>query len=142
MVNPDLFIKFVIKNHIKLNDWCKDSIFETYCRDVCRREDVYTAMERQIKIMTKWAEENNEHWTDFFVKVPPGLAYKWILNGKLSPWILLNSKSAEKSLFARLSDEQLMHISEFINFDYWRVRIKQDKDDADFIKKILEENGV
>lgn len=141
MINPELFIRFVINNHIKLDDWCKDSVYEEYVRVVCRREDVNTAMERQVKLITKWAEENNEEWVEFFSKIAPGLAYKWILSGRISPWILLND-SAEKKLFSRLSDEQLMHIAEFINFEYWRIRMKHDGEDATFVQKILEESGL
>lgn len=142
MVNPAQFIPFVIKKHIKLDDWCKDSIYEEYVRDICRREDVNSAMERQIKIMANWAEENNEDWTVFFEKVSPGVAYKLIITGKLSPWILLSSKSAETHLFPRFSDEQLMHIADFINFDYWRSKLIHGADDALFVKKILEDNGL
>lgn len=142
MVNQAQFIPFVIKKHIKLDDWCKDSVYEEYARDVCRREDVNVSMERQITLMAEWAEENNEDWTLFFEKVPPGMAYKWIITGRLSPWVLLNSKSAEEHLFPRFSDEQLLHIADFINFDYWRAKMIQDEDDTRFVKKLLEDNGL
>ena len=142
MVNPELFIEFVIKNHIKLDDWCKDSVYAEYVKDVCRREDVNTAMERQVMLMTKWGEENNENWNEFFNKIEPGIAYKWIMAGRLSPWLLLNSKSAEKNLFPRFSDEQLLHIANFLNMDYWRVRMKCDEEDTKFVKSILEECGL
>ena len=142
MVNPSQFIPFVIKKHIKLDNWCKDSIYEEYVRDVCRREDVNVAMERQIKLMAAWAKENDEEWILFFEKVPPGLAYKMIITGRLSPWVLLNSKSSEKHLFPRFSDEQLLHIADFINFDYWRIKMIQDEDDTRFVKALLEDNGL
>ena len=142
MVNPELFIRFVIKNHIKLDDWCKDSVYAEYVKDVCRREDVNTAMERQIKMITKWADETNEDWRDFFSKVEPGTAYKWIMAGRLSPWLLLNSKSAEKNLFPRFSDEQLAHIVNFFNMDYWKVRMAHDEEDTKFVKNILEDCGL
>lgn len=139
MVNPEQFIPFVIKKHIRLDDWCKDSVYEEYVRTVCRREDIATALERQIKIMTEWAEENDEEWCDYFKKIEPGIAYKMIVTGRLSPWILLNSDSVEQYLFPRFSDEQFMHITEFINLDYWRVKMKQEEDDTLYIKQLLKE---
>lgn len=139
MVNPEQFIPFVIKKHIRLDDWCKDSVYEEYVRTVCRREDIGTALERQIKIMTEWAEENDEEWCDYFKKIEPGIAYKMIVTGRISPWVLLNSDSVEQYLFPRFSDEQLLHIADFINFDYWRVKMKQEEDDTIYIKQLLKE---
>lgn len=142
MVNHAQFIPFVIKNHIRLDDWCKDSVYEEYVRTVCRREDVYTAMERQIKIMADWAEENDDDWTEYFKKVTPGTAYKLITSGRLSPWLLLNSKEVEQYLFPRLSDEQFVHIADFINFDFWRVKMKNEEDNTLFVKSLLEKYGI
>ena len=142
MVNPTQFIPFVIKKHIKLDDWCKDSIYEEYVRDICRREDVNVAMERQIKQNDKEAQYKNEELTKCFEKLPQGMTYKMITTGKLSPWILLTSKSSETHLFPRFSDEQLLHIADFINFDYWRIKLIQDEEDTLFVKKILEDNGL
>ena len=142
MVNPEQFIPFVIKKHIRLDDWCKDSVYEEYTRNVCRREDINTALERQIKIMTEWAEENNEEWNDYFKKIEPGIAYKMILTGRLSPWMLLNSDSVEQHLFPRFSDEQFLHITEFINLDYWRVKMNQEEDDTAYVKKLLKEHKL
>jgi len=139
MVNQSQFIPFVIKNHIKLDDWCKDSIYEEYTRTVCRREDVYTAMERQVKIMTDWADENGEEWFDYFKKIPPGTAYKMITSGRLSPWLLLNSNLVETELFPRLSDEQFVHIADFINFDYWRIKMKNEEEDLAFVTEFIKE---
>ncbi len=142
MVNQSQFIPFVIKKHIRLDDWCKDSVYEEYVRTVCRREDVHTAMERQVKIMMDWAEENDKDWTDYFKNVTPGTAYKMITSGRLSPWILLNSKEVEQSLFPRMSDEQFAHIADFINFDYWNIKMKNEEDDTAFVKSLLEEYKI
>lgn len=138
MVNWQQFIPFVIKNNIKLDHWCRDSIYEKYVHDVCRKEDVYTAMERQIKIMEDWARDNNDDWTEFFKKIQPGLAIKLIRTGKLSPWIILNSKTVEEFLFPRMTDEQFQIIMDFINWDVWRVKMVNDKEDTAFVKDLLE----
>jgi len=142
MVNPDQFIPFVIKNHIRLDDWCKDSIFEEYVRKICRKEDVNTALERQIKIMMKWAENNDENWVDYFKNIDIGIAYKLITTGHLSPWLLLNSDEVEKNLFTRFSDEQFMHVADFINFDFWKIKMAHESDDTLFVKSVIEDIGI
>ena len=142
IVNWQQFIPFVIKNNIKLDHWCRDSIYEKYAHDVCRKEDVNTAMERQIKIMEDWARENNDDWIEFFKKVHPGLVIKLTRTGKLSPWIILNSKTAEENLFPRMSDEQFKIMTDFINVDYWRIKMVNDKEDAAFVKDLLEKYDI
>lgn len=138
MVNWQQFIPFVIRNSVKLDHWCRDSVYEEYVRIVCRKEDVNTAMERQIKIFSDWAEENNEEWYDFFKKVHPGIALKMIRTGRLSPWVFLNSKTAKKYLFPRMTDEQVAIIGDFVNTEYWDIKMANNKDDTKFVKELLE----
>lgn len=141
MVNPNQFIDFVIKNHIKLDDWCKDSVYEAYVREVCRKEDVQTALERQVRIMESWADETGEEWTDFFKKINPNVATKMILSGRISPWILFNSKTVSY-LFERMTDEQLELIEKFIDPKIWKIKMMKNKSDTKIVSEILEKYGI
>lgn len=141
MLNPTQFISFVIKNHIRLDDWRKDSVYEAYVRDVCKREDVETALERYIQIIIGWARENDEIWTDFFANVHPNEALKLIRNGRISPWVILNSTTIYK-LFDRMSEEQISLINDFIDLKSWKVRMLRNEEDRQFVNNILEENEI
>ncbi len=141
MVNPIQFIESVIKNGIKLDDWCKDSVYEQYVRDVCKREDVNTALERQVHLMETWAEENNEEWTEFFKKIHPNLAIKWIRTGRISPWILFNATTAGY-LFDRMSEEQIAMVDDFIETPFWKLKMKRNEQDMKFVQETLERYGI
>ena len=141
MVSPELFIKFVIKNRIKLDNWCKDSVYEMYVRDVCKRENVEIALERQIKIMMDWAEENDEEWIDFFEKVHPNYVIKLIRNGRISPWIIFNSSTIYK-LFDRMNEEQKELVNGFVDSNSWIVLMKKNPIDKEYVSDTLEENGI
>ena len=141
MVNPTQFIESVIKNGIKLDDWCKDSVYEQYVRDVCKREDVNTALERQVHLMETWAEENNEEWTEFFKKIHPNLAIKWIRTGRISPWILFNATTAGY-LFDRMSEEQIAMVDDFIETPFWKLKMKRNEQDMKFVQETLERYGI
>lgn len=141
MLNPTQFIRFVIKNHIRLDDWRKDSVYETYVRDVCKREDVETALERYVEIIMGWSRENDEPLTDFFDKVHPNEALKLIRSGRISPWIILNSTTIYK-LFERMSDEQISIVNNFIDVNSWKVRMLKHKEDRIFVNTILEDHKI
>lgn len=141
LVNPTHFIEFVIKNGIKLDDWCKDSVYEFYVKDVCKREDISTALERLVGLMEKWAVENDENWVDFFKKVEPALALRWIRTGRISPWIIFNA-STVSDLFDRMSDEQLVLIDKFIETPFWKLKMKRNEKDTKFVQETLEKYGI
>jgi len=141
LLNPEQFIVFVIKNHIKLDDWTKDSVYEFYINDVCKREDVETALKRQVQLMVDWARDNNEDWTNFFEKIHPNIALNLIRTGRISPWIILNSLTIYK-LFNRMSEEQIQLVNKFINIPSWKALMLRNKKDAEFVNKILEEYGI
>lgn len=141
LVNPKEFIDFVIKNSIKLDDWCKNSVYEYYIRQLSRKEDVTEAMERQLLLMEQWAKETGENWYDFFRKIEPSLALKWIRTGRISPWTLLNAESANE-LFDRMTDEQIMLIDKYIETAWWKKNFARRKSDAKFVKNTLKEYGI
>lgn len=141
MVNPVQFIEYVIKNGIKLDNWCKDSIYEAYVKDVCKREDVGTALERQVHLMEVWAEENDEEWVDFFKNIQPNLAIKWIQTGRISPWILFNATTVAY-LFERMSEEQVALVDNCIETSFWKLKMRQNEKDTIFVQETLERYGI
>lgn len=141
LLNVEQFIKYVIKHRIKLDDWCKEYVYNGYVRDVCKRENVEIVLERQIQIMTDWANDNNEEWIDYFKKVHPNEAIKLIKTGRISPWIVLNSNSIYR-LFDRMGEEQIALVNDFIDVPAWIVLMKRNPKDRQFVANTLEEGGI
>ncbi len=141
LLNAEQFLKYVIKNRIKLDDWCKEYVYIGYIRDVCKRENVEIALERQIQIMMDWAEENDDEWISYFEKVHPNEAIKLIRTGRISPWIILNSCSIYR-LFDRMSEEQVALVNDFVDLTAWTVLMKKSPKDRQFVTSTLEENGI
>lgn len=141
LLNVELFIKYVIKNRIKLDDWCKEYVYHGYIRDVCKRESVEVALERQIQIMIDWSQENDEEWTEYFAKVHPNEVIKLIRTGRISPWIILNSCSIYK-LFDRMDEEQISLVNDSVTLTEWIFLMKKNPKDRKYVVKILEENGI
>lgn len=141
IINTEGFIDFVIKNSIKLDDWCKNSVYEAYVRYNCRKEDIYTVLERQVKLMDEWSNETDNNWADFFQEINTNVALNMIRNGKLSPWILLNAVNKD-ALLNRMSDEQILLIDEYIDYQWWIYHMARNKKETRILTDLLKEYNI
>jgi len=134
------FVEMLIKNNIKLDDWVNETWYESWTRELARKESPSKAMERNILLMEQWGRETGENWVDFFRKVSTVQATTWIRKGRISPWLLYTE--AGQALFDRMSDEQLGMVKDWINPIAWKPKIRDHKEEVDEIYEILKEAGV
>lgn len=138
---PDKFIDFVVTSGIKLDHWCRDEIYDTYVLNLIKTEGVETALERSVNHMIKWGEDNQAQWNHYFLYVSTNRATFDIRDGKVSPWIILNSKSG-KALLAKLSDEQLETVAKQIDPQFWVSKFKRQYSDVALVKEVVKESNI
>lgn len=136
-VDPEGFIDFVIRNNVKIADWCSDYVYETWVRELGKKESPDRALERNILLMEQWSRDTGEPWNDFFRKVNPILATNWIKGGRISPWLLYTGYGDQ--LFSRMSDEQLNMVATVIDPKFWAKKIALNKAEVENFKTILDE---
>ena len=136
---PDRFVDYVIKSGEKLDNWCKDKIYEKYLFDILKNEPVESAVHRSIQTMIEWADEHNANFVHYFDYVSLNKAVHDILNGRISCWVLLNSTSG-KSMVQKMNDEQLAMISPAFDLKYWIKRFKDCPADVAVVLEIC--NGI
>lgn len=134
------FIDSLIKNQVKLANWIHPQFYEAWIRELGRKESSDRAVERNILLMRQWELDTGEPWSDFFRKVNPQLATKWIKSGRISPWLLYCGFGND--LFSRMSDEQLDLVKDLLDPEFWLKKINSNQDDVQQIKSILQEAGV
>ena len=137
---PDHYIDWVIRSGVKLDHWCRDALYEKYALELIHTEPADVALDRTIKHMVAWAKEQPEevHWVEYFSKVSSSRAMFDIKDGKISPWLLLNSKDG-KELLARMDDTQLNAIANVINPEIWIKKFKKNREDMDIVKFVVKE---
>lgn len=138
---PDKFIDYVIKSGIKLDHWCRDALYEKYLYEILKTEPVEAAVQRSIATMIDWAEQNSASFTHYFNYVNLNRAVHDIKNGKISCWLMLNSKSGHEML-NKFSDEQLDMIAPALDMPYWVKRFKETPADVALVKEICKETGI
>lgn len=138
---PDHYIDWVVTSGVKLDHWCREELYDKYVLDLIKTEAVETALERSIKHMMDWAEANNAVWNHYFSYVSVNRATYDIKDGKVSPWLILNS-STGKGLLAKFSDEQLEAISAVIDPQFWVKKFKKKPADVELVKQVLKESNL
>lgn len=140
-IYPERFIDWVVRSGVKLDHWCRDSLYDQYLTELIKNEPADGAIQRTVNTMMDWAEKNDAAWEHYFKYVNLNRATHDIREGRISPWILLNAKSG-KALLQKLNDEQLEIISHIIDPQYWIKRFKTYSADYELVKDVIKEGNI
>ena len=138
---PDKFINYVVTSGVKLDHWCRDELYEKYVLHLIKTEPVEVALERSISHMLTWAEDHGSVWNHYFLYVSLSRATYDIKDGKISPWLVLNSANG-KDMLKKMGDDQLSAISNIIDLQFWLNKFKQKPADAELVKQVVKESNI
>jgi hypothetical protein len=138
---PDKFINYVVTSGVKLDHWCRDELYDKYVVDLIRTENVETALERSIKHMMEWGENNQAQWNHYFLYVSLNRAVFDVRDGKVSPWLILNSKNG-KDMLKKFNDEQLIAIGSIMDLPFWLNKFKRLSTDTDLVRQVVKESNI
>ena len=140
-IYPEMFIDYVIRSGVKLDHWCRDELYEQYISELIKKEPADGAIQRTIKTMMEWAEDNGAVWEHYFQYVNLNRATHDIKEGLISPWILLNTKSG-KEMLQRMNDEQLEIVGPVIDPQFWLRKFKSLPADLELVKDVVKEAKI
>lgn len=139
VVNPHMFIDWIIKNGCKLDDWAKDSTYVRYLLQLLVNETATSAVERSLLAMQTWADENNVTLGQYFYHASANRMVKDITAGVVSPWILYGTESGREAL-AQLNEEQLNYVMKYIDPSIWQEKIAN-SEELSLVKFVAQEAG-
>ena len=137
----DQFIDFVIRNGVKLKDWNKDFVYDTYVKQLVLKEPAVSATERTINEVVEWCNKNNTDFEKFFITITSNEAAYMIKTGRLSPWVLYLSLTGE-SLISRFNEDHAKMIGDIIDPGLWMKQFKKNDEDVSYIRNLLEQAGL
>jgi hypothetical protein len=138
---PDRFIDYVIRSGVKLDHWCRDELYDKYVIDLIRTEQVETALERSIKHMMAWGENNNSPWNHYFLYVSINRAVFDVRDGKISPWLILNCNNG-KDMVRKFNDEQLTAVNSVMDIPFWLNKFKKLPADVELVKQVVKGSNL
>lgn len=135
-IYPEQFIEFVIKSGVKLDHWCRDELYDQYIMETIKKEPADGAIQRTLTTMIEWGDKNKQPWEQYFQQVSHSRLVHDIKEGKISPWIILNTK-AGKAVLQHLNDEQLTLVSPVIDPIYWKKQFKTHLADMALVNEVV-----
>ena len=140
-IYPEKFIDFVIKSGVKLDHWCRDELYDTFLAEIIKIEPADGAIQRTIQTMMDWADDKEAAWNHYFSYVNLNRATHDIKEGKISPWMLLQSR-AGKEMLKNMNDEQLAIVGDIINPQFWLSKFKKLPADVALVKDVIKEAKI
>jgi hypothetical protein len=138
---PDKFVDWIIKSGAKLDNWCKDQLYEQYLYETLKTEPVESAVQRTLQTMMEWADDMSANFVHYFMYVSLNRAVHDVRNGRISAWMILNTKSGHK-MINNMSDEQLDMIAPAFDVAHWQRKFKESPADVALVKEICKEVGI
>ena len=140
-IYPEKFIEWVVKSGVKLDHWCRDELYDQYISEMIKIEPADGAIQRSIKTMMEWGDDNKSAWEHYFLYVNLNRATHDIKEGLISPWLLLNAKEG-RELLKKLNDEQLAIVSPVIDPQFWKKRFSNHPADVELVKEVIKEANI
>lgn len=138
VINPLNYVDYLLKDNVSLDNWISDKIYSKYLILYLRSEDAMIAIRRSIDNMLTLGEYENIQLRDVFRYVSINKICHYIINGKISPWIVYQSKTGHEFL-SRLNDDQRNFIYEYIDPERWNIKFKRDKEEAKMINEVIKQ---
>jgi hypothetical protein len=143
-INFSNYLDWLLKNNKKIDNWCSDKLYSEWLPVYLQKEAVQDALERSLKEMQNYADDNPElknGFNDYFRYGNSNRICYHISTGRISPWIVYNCDSGIAFLDS-LSEEQVGIVLPWINPDHWQRKFKDYVADAEWVKDILKSAGL
>jgi hypothetical protein len=135
-LNIPRYVDWLLKEQKKIDDWCKDTIYNSFLVSYLKTEDPMDALARSIETTIKLSEPENTPAGDYLRLKNPNKICQEIVKGKISPWFLYQSNSGVEFL-SNLNQDQERLILPYIAPEQWAIKFMRDKELTAQIKEIL-----
>jgi hypothetical protein len=140
VINPIRYVEWLLKESVALDNWVSDKNYTKYLISYVRREDALDAVHRSIQTMIKLSEEENIRLTDVLRYVSVSKLCFLITSGKISPWILYQTKTGLEFL-EKLNSDQQQFIYDYIDPELWQIKFKRSQEEIKTVKELVQEIG-
>jgi hypothetical protein len=140
VLNVNRYADWLLKNNISIDTWAQDSNYTKFIIDYSKTEDPLDAIARSIETTVLLAEEFKIQTKDVFRYGNKNKICYQIVKGKISPWILYQSKSGIQFIESLDVTQQKM-ILDYINPEQWAIKFKRQSNIISEIKELLNAGG-
>lgn len=143
-INFAVFTRWLLQNNKKLDYWCSDKLYEEWMLEYLKRESVQDALERGLKEMHDYTNDNPElknGFSDYFRYGNTNRILHHIATGRVSPWVIYNCSSGVDFL-GSLSEDQAQLIMPCIDPAFWNGYFQELRSDVEWARNLLKTAGL
>jgi|TARA_R110000868_G_scaffold286303_1_gene546730 hypothetical protein len=140
VINVSRFVDWLLKNQIKIDTWCQDTIYTKFLIEYLRIEDPLDAIARSVQTTIDLSEPERLLSKDYLRYGNSNKICYAITTGKISPWMLYHSDSGTKFL-DKLDQTQVKIVIDYINPELWAIKFKREPENVQQVKELLNAGG-
>jgi hypothetical protein len=139
-LNVSRFADWLVKNQIKIDTWAKDVNYNKYLIEYLRVEDALDAIHRSVETTIELAEVETIQSKDYLRYGNRNKICYAITTGKISPWMLFQSKSGIEFMDS-LDPSHVKMIIDYIDPEKWALKFHREPENVRTVKEILTAGG-
>lgn len=139
-ININRYADWLLKNNIKIDNWCSDSNYDKFLIEYLKQEDPLDAIARSIETTIEYAKNEKIQSKDYLRYGSKNRICSLIVNGKISPWMLYQSESGIEFL-EKLDITQQKMILDYINPEQWALKFHRNTDNVAQVRELLSQGG-
>lgn len=139
-ININRYADWLLKNNIKIDNWCSDTNYDKFLIEYLKQEDPLDAIARSIETAIEHAKNEKIQSKDYLRYGSKNRICSLIVNGKISPWMLYQSESGI-GLLESLDVTQQKMILDYINPEQWALKFHRNTDGVKQVKEFLSAGG-
>lgn len=139
-VNVNAYLAYLLKNHIALDRWCRDGVYEEFMLAWSRTEPAWDAIQRSLLTAADWADQSQSDPAHYFRYATDSRVISDIVRGRISAWLIYASSDGINWLQSLLPEQQRL-IYDWIDPEYWQGKIQSETDWKD-IQEMLTKLGM
>lgn len=136
VLNVTVFIDWLLKNQIKIDNWYSDTVYNKFLIEYLREEDPLDAVKRSVETTIDLAEKEGIMSNDVLRYGNRNRICHNIVNGKISPWVLYQSKSGVEFMDT-LDSTQVKMVIDYIDPEKWALKFHREPDNVKQVKELL-----
>lgn len=142
MPKPEKFIAWMVTKDIPPSMWTTNDVYSMYLEYLDHNTSGIESAMLSLETLFAYSEKNDIPIDKVFVQMPINDVIRLIQLRKLSPWVLLFSKTFKDALMYRASPEQRAIIESLVKPEYWIDKMARKKQDVEQIKRLISEMGI
>jgi hypothetical protein len=139
-ININRYADWLLKNNIKIDNWCSDTNYDKFLIEYLKQEDPLDAIARSIETAIEHAKNEKIQSKDYLRYGSKNRICSLIVNGKISPWMLYQSESGI-GLLESLDVTQQKMILDYINPEQWALKFHRNAENVKQVKELLSAGG-